>query len=152
MQTDTEQLKINSYYETTKGIDTNTDLSEASQNRREKQGNLPCQPCRLTAREIKMNSPEIDKKIHKSEETEALVLKLSLGSEPSAQSLIAFDHVILEFWKTDKVFHFCCRLSVGRIRLRIRPHNKAGKFGHPINHPLHLHYVYYYNFPSALSL
>ena len=59
-----------------------------------------------------MNSPEIDKKIHKSEETEALVLKLSLGSEPSAQSLIAFDHVILEFWKTDKVFHFCCRLGV----------------------------------------
>ena len=29
-------------------------------------------------------------------------------------ALIAFDHVILEFWKTDKVFHFCCRLSVGR--------------------------------------
>ena len=29
-----------------------------------------------------MNSPEIDlKKVHKSEETEALVLKLSLGSE-----------------------------------------------------------------------
>ena len=33
--------------------------------------------------------------------------------------------MILEFWKTDKVFHFCCRLSVGRIRLRIRPHNNG---------------------------
>ena len=66
-----------------------------------------------------MNSPEIDKKVHKCEETEALVLSIS-RLKTSAQSLIAFDHVIFEFWKTDQVFQFCCRLSVGRIRLRIR--------------------------------
>ena len=37
-----------------------------------------------------------------------LVINLSLGSElvPSHSAKIPFDHVILEFWKTDKVFTF----------------------------------------------
>ena len=37
-----------------------------------------------------------------------LVLNLSLGSElvPNHLAKIPFDHVILEFWKTDKVFTF----------------------------------------------
>ena len=35
-----------------------------------------------------------------------LVLNLSLGSQlvPNHPAKIPFDHVILEFWKTDKVF------------------------------------------------
>ena len=59
-----------------------------------------------------MNSLEI---VHKSEETEVLVLNLSLGSElvPNHPAKIHFDHVILEFWKTDKVFTFAANYTLG---------------------------------------
>ena len=44
-----------------------------------------------------------------------LVLNLSLGSElvPSHPAKIPFDHVILEFWKTDKVFTFAAEYILG---------------------------------------
>ena len=46
-----------------------------------------------------------------------LVLNLSLGSElvPNHPAKIPFDHVILEFWKTDKVFTFAadCPVALG---------------------------------------
>ena len=71
-----------------------------------------------------MNSPEIDKKTPQKWRDRSVSTQIISGLRTGAQSIIAFDHVILEFWKTDKVFHFCCRLSVGHIRLRIRPHNK----------------------------
>ena len=46
--------------------------------------------------------------VHKSEETEVLVLNLYLGSQlvPNHSAKIPFDHLILEFWKTDKVLTF----------------------------------------------
>ena len=44
-----------------------------------------------------------------------LVLNLSLGSElePNHPAKIPFDHVILEFWKTDKVFTFVADYMLG---------------------------------------
>ena len=44
-----------------------------------------------------------------------LVLNLSLGSElvPNHPAKIPFDHVILEFWKTDKVFTFAADYMLG---------------------------------------
>ena len=44
-----------------------------------------------------------------------LVLNLSLGSElvPNHLAKISFDHVILEFWKTDKVFTFAADFMLG---------------------------------------
>ena len=44
-----------------------------------------------------------------------LVLNLSLGSElvPNHLAKIPFDHVILEFWNTDKVFTFAADYMLG---------------------------------------
>ena len=44
-----------------------------------------------------------------------LVLNLSLGSElvPNHPAKIPFDHIILEFWKTDKVFTFAADYMLG---------------------------------------
>ena len=44
-----------------------------------------------------------------------LVLNLSLGSElvPNHPAKIPFAHVILEFWKTDKVFTFAADYMLG---------------------------------------
>ena len=44
-----------------------------------------------------------------------LVLTLSLGSElvPNHPAKIHFDHVILEFWKTDRVFTFAADYMLG---------------------------------------
>ena len=51
-----------------------------------------------------MDSLEIDETVHKSEETEVLVLNLFLGSElvPNHPAKIPFDHVILEFGRQTK--------------------------------------------------
>ena len=44
-----------------------------------------------------------------------LVLNLSLGSElvPNHPAKIPFDRMILEFWKTDKVFTFAANCMLG---------------------------------------
>ena len=44
-----------------------------------------------------------------------LVLNLSLSSElvPNHPAKIPFDHMILEFWKTDKVFTFAADYMLG---------------------------------------
>ena len=44
-----------------------------------------------------------------------LVLHLTPGSEvvPNQPAKIPFDHVILEFWKTDKVFTFAADYMLG---------------------------------------
>ena len=44
-----------------------------------------------------------------------LVLNLSLGSElvPNHSAKIPFDHIILEFWETDKVFTFAADYMLG---------------------------------------
>ena len=44
-----------------------------------------------------------------------LVLNLSLGFElvPNHPAKIQFDHVILEFWKTDKVYTFAADYMLG---------------------------------------
>ena len=57
MQTD-KQLRINNYYETTKDIDTKTDLYEASQNKLEKETKVTLE---TDSKGNKINSPEVDK-------------------------------------------------------------------------------------------
>ena len=52
-----------------------------------------------------------------------LVLHLSLGSEvvPNQPAKI-FRSRDFGIWEDRQSFYFCCRLYVGRIRLRIHPH------------------------------
>ena len=63
-----------------------------------------------------MNSLKIDKiNSTKKGRDRGIVLNLSLGSElvPNRPAKIPFDHVILEFWKTDKVFTFAADYMLG---------------------------------------
>ena len=66
-----------------------------------------------------------------------LVLNLSLGSElvPNHPAKSPFDHVILEVWKTDKVFTFAVDYMLG-VYAHIYAHIKIDKLvktRHPLN-------------------
>ena len=58
-----------------------------------------------------------------------LVLNLSLGFElvPNHPAIIPFDHMILEYWKTDKVFTFAADYMLG-VYAYLCTHIKSGLF------------------------
>ena len=71
-----------------------------------------------------------------------LVLNLSLGSElelmPNHPAKIHFEHVILEFWKTDKVFAFSADYMLGvyaYVYAHIKNRFMCSKFEKVKGHP-----------------